>query len=146
MRSFRRTLNNLQLEKMHLTGRLYTWSNHRPNPTLERIDRVFASVQWMEDHSNHLLRCLSSDCSDHSPFLLITNTHPWAKPRFQFETIWTRYDGFAETVKEAWEQPMQQSDACRTMDSKLRSVAKALKSWSSKHVGTEYACSWLLLG
>jgi hypothetical protein len=43
MGRFCRFLNDLKLLELHLHGRLFTWSNERTNPTLERIDRVFVS-------------------------------------------------------------------------------------------------------
>jgi hypothetical protein len=33
----------LDLLELHLHGRLYTWSNEREDPTLERIDRAFVT-------------------------------------------------------------------------------------------------------
>jgi exonuclease III len=63
MRAFRDTIDVLQLQELHLSGRLYTWSNGRDNPTLERIDRAFASVEWLQLFPFHHLRSLSSDCS-----------------------------------------------------------------------------------
>jgi hypothetical protein len=60
MRDLRSVLDDLQLEELHLSGRLFTWSSHRDNPTLERLDRAFASVEWLEQYSCHHLRCLSS--------------------------------------------------------------------------------------
>lgn len=44
LRRFRRTIDDLQLAELHLHGRLFTWSNERERPTLERLDRVFASL------------------------------------------------------------------------------------------------------
>jgi endonuclease/exonuclease/phosphatase family metal-dependent hydrolase len=85
MRRFRRVLDDLQLDEIHLSGRLYTWSNGRDQPTLERLDRAFATVDWVEMYPNHQLCCLSSDCSDHVPLLLVLNSEPWAKPRFRFD-------------------------------------------------------------
>jgi hypothetical protein len=82
MRDFRSVLDDLQLEELHLSGRLFTWSNHKDSPTLERLDRAFASVEWLEQYSCHHLRCLSSNSSDHAPLLLVLNSEPWARPRF----------------------------------------------------------------
>jgi exonuclease III len=70
MRQFRRALDDMQLQELHLHGRLYTWSNERRHPTLVRLDRAFADVQWFEEFPDHHLRSLSSDCSDHAPLLL----------------------------------------------------------------------------
>lgn len=85
MRRFRGLLDDLQLDELHLAGRLYTWSNHRDSPTLERLDRVFTIVDWMEQYMYHHLRCLSSDCSNHAPLLLVLNSEPWAQPCFCFD-------------------------------------------------------------
>jgi hypothetical protein len=40
MGAFRRMLQELELAKLHLHDCLYTWSNERVHPTLERIDSV----------------------------------------------------------------------------------------------------------
>ena len=101
MRRFRSLIDDLQLEELTLSGRLFTWSNGRDQPTLERLDRVFAIVEWLERYPSHQLRCLSSDCSDHAPLLLVLNTEPWARPRFRFDTYWTKVDGFLDTVSTA---------------------------------------------
>ena len=76
MRAFRDTIDVLQLQELHLSGRLYTWSNGRDSPTLERIDRAFASVEWLQLYPFHHLRSLASDCSDHSPLLLVLKLPP----------------------------------------------------------------------
>jgi hypothetical protein len=65
MRRFQEFLDDLELDEVHLTGRLFTWSRDRP--TLERPDRVFISLDWTHQYSSHQLRCLSSDNSDHAP-------------------------------------------------------------------------------
>jgi exonuclease III len=70
MGRFRRFLNDTTLKEVHLTGRLYTWSNKREHPTLSRIDRVFVSNEWEELFPVIDLHSLSSLYSDHMPLLL----------------------------------------------------------------------------
>lgn len=41
-------MDDLELKDIHLHGRRYTWSNERENPTLVKLDRVLASVDWEE--------------------------------------------------------------------------------------------------
>lgn len=106
MQRFRRTIDALQLAKLHLTGRMYTWSNERSRPTMERIDRVFATVPWLESHPYHNLYCHSTDCSDHSLLFLVLSTDPWAQPRFRFESFWPKVDGFLNVVATAWTCPL----------------------------------------
>lgn len=68
---------------------------------MERLDRVFGSVDWFERFPSHCLKALSSDCSDHSPLLLFLCSVQLAKRRFRFENFWAKLPGFAEVVKEA---------------------------------------------
>ncbi|XP_066373173.1 uncharacterized protein [Miscanthus floridulus] len=97
MRRFRAFLDAAELEELHLIGRRFTWS-----ATLERLDRLFASAGWLEAHPNHVLRALSTDCSDHCPLLLSMNVLPWAKKRFRFEPYWLKLPGFLEVVATTW--------------------------------------------
>jgi hypothetical protein len=119
MHNFRSVLDDLQLGELHLSGRLYTWSNHRDSPTLERLDRAYAC---------HHLRCLLSDSSDHAPLLLVLNSEPWARPRFRFDDYWIKLGGFKDVVSAAWNARISATDPCRVLDQKLRAVAKALRS------------------
>lgn len=41
-----RFINEAALKELHLNGRLFTWSNERLHPTLERIDRAFVTTEW----------------------------------------------------------------------------------------------------
>ena len=138
MGRFRNFIDEAELQELLLRGRLYTWSSERDNPTLERIDRVFASEEWMLSFPDHDLSALSTDCSDHAPLLLKTDcTLPHLK-RFRFENIWPKFDGFLLVVEEAWNAPLPCPglDAFRALEFKLRATAKALKSWNAKHVGS----------
>jgi hypothetical protein len=128
-------IDDLQLDEIHLFGRLFTWSNGRDQPTLERLDRAFATVKWLEQYSRHQLRCLSSNCSDHVPLLLVLNSEPWARPRYRFDPYWAKIDGFLDTVHVAWGPRNFDVDACRYLDQKLRALAKALRSWRATCVG-----------
>lgn len=66
------------------------------------------------------LRCLSADCSDHVWIVLWTRNHG-PQPRFRFEAIWPKLDGFLEVLlKDAWICPLSGVDACRELDLKLR--------------------------
>ncbi|XP_066347979.1 uncharacterized protein [Miscanthus floridulus] len=102
MRRFGRFLGAVAVEEIHLNGRLFTWTNERLRPTLERIDRAFASVGWLELYPNHHMRALSSDCSDHAPLLLRMDVVPWARKRFRFRSFWTKLPGFLDVVASAY--------------------------------------------
>jgi endonuclease/exonuclease/phosphatase family metal-dependent hydrolase len=55
MRRFGRFLGAVVVEELHLNGHLFTWTNKRLHLTLERIDRTFASVDWLDLYPNHQL-------------------------------------------------------------------------------------------
>lgn len=92
-------------------------------------------MPWLEHHPFHHLHCRSTDCSDHAPLLLVLCTEPWARPTFRFKSYWPKVDGFLDEVATAWDCTLPGADVCRTLDFKLRRVAKALKSWSAQRVG-----------
>ena len=140
MNRFRRFIDDTELQELNLKGRLYTWTNDRERPTLERLDRVFASEDWVHDFPDHELSALGTECSDHAPLLLKTDCSLPHFKRFHFENFWPKCEGYLQVVEEAWRAPLPwattEIDAFRCLDHKLRNTAKALKSWSAKHIGS----------
>jgi hypothetical protein len=95
MGQFRRCVNELELKEAPLLGRRYTWSNARSTPTMVRLDRWFASLDWEELFPDASLTARSSSLSDHCPILLSTASDTRMGLRFRFEQFWLRLDGFA---------------------------------------------------
>jgi hypothetical protein len=64
---------------------LFTWSNERSHPTLERIERMFVSSCWNVTFTRAALQALSSRFFDHAPLLLLLDDrfHPKCCFRFQ---------------------------------------------------------------
>ncbi|XP_066312245.1 uncharacterized protein [Miscanthus floridulus] len=131
MQRFRAFLDQLQLEEINMVGRLYTWSSRREQPTLELLDRMFATADWLSAFPNHVLKPFSSNCSDHCPLLLHHHVYNGAKPRFKFELYWIKLSGYMEVVAAAWASTPIGAVPFRILDHKLRNVAKALRSWSN---------------
>jgi hypothetical protein len=136
MRRFRSFLNRAHLEELHLIGRRFTWTSERERPTLELLDRMFASIEWFEAFPNHVLKPLSSDCSDHCPLLLQMHALPGTKRRFRLESFWTKLPSFLDTMAAAWTPTPRDTDPFRMLDYKFRNVAKALRAWSSAKIGS----------
>jgi hypothetical protein len=59
MARFRRTLSALELKELYLNGRRFTWSNEREHPTLEKLDRVFSTVDWETLYPDAFLSAMS---------------------------------------------------------------------------------------
>jgi hypothetical protein len=123
MGQFHHLLNDIPPKEVHLSGRLYTWSNERAHP---RIDRAFVSNEWDDIFAHSDLQALSTICSDHAPLLLQTDVEHQRKKRFIFRSFWTRCDGFLEVVGRAWHCPLYWL---------FRSTTRFLKSWSNRFVG-----------
>lgn len=123
MDRFHRFIAAAALEELHLNGRRFTWSNERGTPTLERLDRALASLDWLDLYPNHHMRALSTDFPDHAPLLLCTDAVPWACKRFRFESFWSKLPGFLNVVATAWQLTPPNADAFRIMDFKLQNVA-----------------------
>ena len=87
MRWFRQFINDCELQELYLKGRLFTWSNERDIPTLERLDRVLASEGCSATFPYHELSALASECSDHVPLLLKTDCSLPRCLRFRFENF-----------------------------------------------------------
>jgi hypothetical protein len=75
MGQFRQFLNVTALKEIHLQGMLFTWSNERVHPMLERIDNVFVLVKCDCLFPHHDLGCLPSLCSDLVSLLLRTEAN-----------------------------------------------------------------------
>jgi hypothetical protein len=58
MGHFKRFLNDLELMELHHSGRLFTWSNERVHPTLERIDISLGVMSGCTQHWSALTGCL----------------------------------------------------------------------------------------
>jgi hypothetical protein len=106
MGQFRHFLNTTSLQEAHLNGRLFTWSNEREHPTLERIDHVFFSNEWEVIYPEHDLQSMVLLCSDHAPLLLHTNNGCWSKRRFHFCSVWSWFPGFADVIDRVWHIPL----------------------------------------
>lgn len=135
MGRFRRFLDDLELHEIPLLGRKFTWSNERTAPTLVRLDRVFATVDWEQCFPDCLLQSSATMISDHCPLLLGLHDCAQGKRRFHFESYWPRVEGFSEEVSRSWNQPVTTNCPLQLLVDKLKRLSSDLQSWSQKKVG-----------
>jgi hypothetical protein len=84
MARFIRALLALEFKELYLNGRRFTWSNEREQPTLEKLDRVFSTVDWEELYPDAFLSAMSTGPSDHYPLVLKLSPDLHRGGRFQF--------------------------------------------------------------
>jgi hypothetical protein len=135
MGQFRDLLNDLELKEQVLIGRRYTWTNERRQPTMERLDRWFCTVDWDLAHPECLLQALSSSMSDHYPIMMSTNISFHRKSRFHFQAHWPRIVGFREAVAAWWFAEEQHPDPFIDLQQRLKSTARVLTRWSQRRIG-----------
>jgi hypothetical protein len=135
MGQFRQFLNDAQLKECHLEGRLYTWSNERAHPMLEKIDQMFFTNEWEAIFPNHLLHSLVSICSDHAPLTLKMDTRFAWKKHFHFHPFWVRAPSFLDVVASTWHCPLRDASPFKQLDWLFHNTAHVLKSWSDRFLG-----------
>jgi hypothetical protein len=98
MGQFMSFINAAALKELHLNGCLFTWSNERVQPTLERIDKAFISMEWEELFPVNELHSPSSHVLDHVSLLLQMDATFAGKGRFHFRALWPKCQGFLQVV------------------------------------------------
>jgi len=67
---FQSNIDNLELARIELRGKKYTWCNDQQSPTMTKIDHFFASTDWLEIFPRSELCALASLGSDHNALFL----------------------------------------------------------------------------
>jgi hypothetical protein len=119
MNHFGSTIDNLELARIKLRGKKYTWCNDQQTPTMTRIDHLFALVDWLEIFPRTDLRALASLGSDHSALFLHGDVNLDFYKGFRFESHWVHRAGFLDTIKEAWIKPVHTQDAILRLHVKM---------------------------
>jgi hypothetical protein len=102
---FNAVIESLDLRKIVMTGRQYTWAGPGDNPTFEKLDRVLVSMDWEIQFPLTLVEPRDRNISDHIPLLLNTgaSTHLTGNMPFKFERGWLVRDGFYDMVANIWQ-------------------------------------------
>lgn len=108
---FRATVDNLELVPLDLRGKKFTWCNDQQVPTMTKIDHFLATDDWLNLFPRSDLQALASLGSDHCPLFLRGDVNFDFYRGFRFEAHWARMAGFLDTVKEAWNKPVNTQDA-----------------------------------
>ena len=141
---FRATIDNLELARIELRGKKYTWCNDQQSPTMTRIDHIFASTDWLDLFPRTELQALASLGSDHCALFLQGDTNRDFYRGFRFEAHWVQMPSFADTVQKAWSTPVDTQDAILRLHVKLLRTGKALRNWRRLSLG-RWKLSWAIL-
>jgi hypothetical protein len=93
-------------------------SNERERPTLEKLDRVFSTVDWEALYPDAFLFAMSTGPSDHCPLVLSLSPDLLRGRRFQFQSFWPKLDGFLDVVQGVWMSQPGELNPFRRLDLK----------------------------
>jgi hypothetical protein len=128
---FNVVIDRLNLKKIELYGRKYTWANNLANPTFEKLDRILVTTEWEEKYPLTMVQALTRGVSNHTPLLLNTRESSLmaTQPMFKFELGWLLRDGFMERVKDIWDHTVQSHTPLERWQGKIRRLRQYLRGW-----------------
>ena len=70
---------------------------------MERLDRAFATVDWVNSYPHYSLHNLPIVDSDHGPILLnFEQLLPFRYRPFRFELMWINHPNYKDMILQAW--------------------------------------------
>lgn len=106
LEGFRTTIEDCQLSEIDMFGGKFTWERSRGSDAWvrEKLDRVFATLNWWGKFPLCHLKVLHTVVSDHEPLFLelVRVDIPKKTFRFRFENMWLREPSFIEDVTATW--------------------------------------------
>lgn len=101
---FQEVISDLALCELASTSHKFTWMNKRDeeNFVMERIDKAFASVDWVNAYPNYALRNLPIIRSDYGPIILdFEYLQPFRRRPFRFKRMWLSHPTCKSMVQQA---------------------------------------------
>ena len=128
---FQEWKNSLLLQDIPFYGPRFTWSNAREGDDLilERLDRAYATQEWLADYPHAILRNFPITVSDHAPILLQTSPPTMASKRpYQIETWCLQAPATATIIREVW-QAFIPGSPMYVLAKKLFMAKERMKTW-----------------
>ena len=123
--------HELQLNDLPFYGPRYTWTNNRmdSNLIMERLDKAYASQEWLDEYPSTIVQNLPIIQSHHAPIWLQT-TPANAKPTrpYQLENWCLLHPEVIMAIHEIWGMKIAGS-TMYTLAIKLDLIRKRLKVW-----------------
>ena len=130
-------LSDLQLCDLMASGQQFTWMNKREEDSfvMERLDKAFASTEWINHYHLYYLRNLPIIKSDHGPVILdFEHQTPFRNRPFRFEQMWITHPSCKDMVSKAWEWQSSGSRAAK-LRNKLNNIKTVARKWNREVFG-----------
>jgi hypothetical protein len=135
MRGFRSFLEDVDLVDLPLLGRRFTWF-HANGVAMSRIDRVWVSLEWLEEWGDCAVWVCSRDVSDHCPLVLKYPENDWGPKPFRFNNYWLDHKNFKKVVEDCWRGQEVSGWMAFVLKEKLKTLKVCLKEWSKIEFGS----------
>lgn len=102
---FRQVISDLELCELAASRKKYTWMNNREEEesVMERLDRAFASIEWIHAYPFYALKNLPIVHFDHGLIILDFELRlPFQFIPFRFECMWLTHPSDKQVVQQAW--------------------------------------------
>lgn len=97
-------LMEMDLINLPLSGKNFTWTNSREQPTMAHLDRFLLLVSWSVAFPNSKQEAVANTSSDHTPLIYTANTNFRRTAFFRFENVWLNSAPFKEFVINSWQE------------------------------------------
>lgn len=102
---FQNYVNDNALQEIKAIGVHFTWHNNQEGNSkiYSNIDRWFANVQWMIEHSSTVVERLEKGISDHCPQMLQFGNLTHHGGLFRFYNVLAEHESFLQLVRTEWQ-------------------------------------------
>lgn len=104
---------------------------------MEKLDRAFASVDWINAYPNYALRNLPIIRSDHGLLILdfvFQFPFPFRRGPFRFERMWTTHPSCKEVIQKVWNNKSYGTRAYQ-LQNKMSRIKKDFIQWNKEVFG-----------
>ena len=138
MDKFRKVVNDCGFKDLGYLGPDFTWCNMQSGGSRMylRLDRAFATIDWIDKFSEVKINHLVDSTSDHCVLYVVDPKAPKRSNtrRFHFEAMWARNDECKSIIEAAW-LAAGNTNTAEGMAAALKTCAVDLKAWSSVTYG-----------
>ncbi|KAL0001694.1 hypothetical protein SO802_015475 [Lithocarpus litseifolius] len=135
--SLRQTLFELELCELAAKGQKFTWMNEHEDDSfiMERLDRAYASIEWINANPHYDLRNQPILRSDHGSIVLDFEVRqPFRKRPFRFERMWLTHADCKNVALAAWSVQANGSRAFK-FQQKLKNIRSKFSEWNMSVFG-----------
>ena len=138
MDGFKKAVDYCGFQDLGYIGSDFTWCNmqERENIKYLRLDRAFATTEWIGKFGGMKALHIVDSTSDHCALVISNSTskHHSQEKRFHFEALWTKNADYKAIIEASWRMRVDLSTLEGIMEN-LKSCAAELTKWSSEVYG-----------